>query len=197
MAIAEPPFPVARFSVEQYHRMIESGAFGEDDRLELVDGWVVRKIAIGPGHEFSTGQLGALLQELLPPDMHLRIQAPLTLEDSEPEPDLAIVRGSRGDYRDHHPDASDVALVVEVSDTSLTTDRLKGRTYARAGIPEYWIVNLVDRRVGVYRHAAGSTRSTPQAESYTHCDTFSVDQSAPVSVARDAGTQISVREILP
>lgn len=145
-----PPFPIARFSVEQYHRMIESGAFTEDDRLELIEGWVVQQMAKGPGHEYAVGKGEDLLRERVPAGWHVRNQAPITLTSSEPEPDLTIVRGDRGAYRQRHPVASEVALVVEVSDTSLNTDRVKGKTYGSAGVAEYWIINLVDRRVEVY-----------------------------------------------
>src|SRR5262245_33496533 len=124
MAVAlppgSPPLPVARFTVEQYHRMIASGAFTEHDQLELIDGWVVQKMAKGPAHEYSLGQAEALLRERLPPGCHLRNQAPITLARSEPEPDLAVVRGDRGDYRSVHPRASDVLLVIEISDTTLS-----------------------------------------------------------------------------
>jgi Uma2 family endonuclease len=147
---AVPPFPIARFSVEQYHRMIESGAFTEDDRLELIEGWVVQQMAKGPGHEYAVGQGEELLRARIPAGWHVRNQAPITLASSEPEPDLTIVRGDRAAYRQRHPVASEVALVVEVSDTSLTTDRVKGKTYGAAGIAEFWIINLVDRRIEVY-----------------------------------------------
>jgi Uma2 family endonuclease len=156
MAIAVPPFPIARFSVEQYHRMIESGAFTEDDRLELIEGWVVRKMAKGAPLEFSRGQTEELIPGHLPPGWHVRNQAPITLAQSEPEPDLTVARGSRQDYRDHHPQAADVALVVEVSDTTLVTDRLKGKTYAKAGIPEFWIVNLASRCIDVHSDPVSS-----------------------------------------
>lgn len=151
MAVAVPPFPIARFSVEQYHRMIESGAFTEHDRLELIDGWVIRKMAKGAAHEFSLGQIEEFIRSHLPSGWHVRNQAPITLARSEPEPDLTVARGRRWDYRDHHPEATEVALVVEVLDTTLATDRLKGRTYAGAGIAEYWIVNLVSRCIEVHR----------------------------------------------
>ncbi len=149
-SIAVPPLPIARFSVEQYHRMIESGAFTEDDRLELIEGWVVQQMAKGPGHEYAVGQAEELLRAIVPAGWHVRNQAPITLASSEPEPDLAVVRGDRGTYRRRHPVASEVALVVEVSDTTLDTDRIKGKTYGAAGIAEYRIVNLVDRCVEVY-----------------------------------------------
>jgi Uma2 family endonuclease len=121
LSSAVPPFPTARFSVEQYHWMIESGAFTEDDRLELIEGWVVQQMANGPGHEFAVGQGEELLRACVPAGWHVRNQAPITLTNSEPEPDLTIVRGGRGVYRQRHPVASEVALVVEVSDTSLNT----------------------------------------------------------------------------
>jgi Uma2 family endonuclease len=86
----------------------------------------------------------------MPAGWHVRNQAPDTLTNSEPEPDLALVRGDRGAHRRRHPIPSEIALVVEVSETTLDTDRFKGRTYGSAGISEYWIINLVDRCVEVY-----------------------------------------------
>jgi Uma2 family endonuclease len=159
-----PPLPLARFSVEQYHLMIESGAFTEDDGLELIEGWVVRKMAKGPAHEYSTGRIDDFLRQHVPVVWHVRNQAPLTLARSEPEPDLAVVRGGREAYRDRHPGGHDVALVIEVSDTSLSTDRLKARSYGEAGIPIYWIVNLSERCVEVYTNPASGDQ-----EGYRDC----------------------------
>lgn len=165
-----PPFPIARFSVDQYHRMIESGAFTEHDRIELIEGWVVQQKAKGPAHEYTVGQGEELMRARIPTGWHVRNQAPITLASSEPEPDLTIARGERSTYRARHPGASDVALVVEVSDTSLETDRLKGRTYGNAGIREYWIVNLVDRCVEVYTRpdAASETGYAQKRVSSAH-----------------------------
>ena len=154
-----PPLPIARFSVEQYHRMIASGAFTENDGLELLDGWVVVKMAKGPAHEYTTGRVEDFLRERVPDGWHMRNQAPVTLSRSEPGPDLAVVRGDRAAYRHRHPETPDVALVVEVSDTSLAADRLKGRLYGQAGIAEYWIVNLPDRCVEVYTDPAEGAES--------------------------------------
>jgi Uma2 family endonuclease len=191
MAISVPPFPIARFSVEQYHRMVRSGAFTEDDQLELIDGWVVKKTAKGPGHEFTTGELAARFETQAPAGAHVRNQAPITLDGSEPEPDLAVVRGSRSAYRDRHPGAADVLLVVEVSDTTLATDRLKARTYARAGIPEYWIVNLSERCVEVHRE--------PSAESgsYARCDVVTERHSLALPDAGGGAEPIVVSDVLP
>jgi len=116
-------------------------------------------MAQGPGHEFATGRLEDFLRASAPPRWHVRNQAPVTLATSEPEPDLSVARGSRGDYRGRHPRAVDLALVVEVADTSLAIDRLKGRTYGGAGIPEYWIVDLAERRVESHRDPADQEES--------------------------------------
>ena len=189
---AVPPLPIARFSVDQYPRMIASGAFTEDDRLELIEGWVVQQMAKGPGHEYAVGQGEELLRARVPAGWHVRNQAPITLASSEPEPDLTVVRGDRGGYRQRHPVASEVALVVEVSDTSLDTDRIKGKTYGSAGIAEYWIINLVDRRIEVYaRPDATSERG------YACCSSFGADETIPFRIAgRDLG-MLAVIAFLP
>lgn len=189
---SKPELPIARFSVEQYHRMIESGAFTEDDRLELVEGWVVTKMAKGPGYEYSTGRLDEVLRERLPAGWRVRNQAPITLSRSEPEPDVTVARGAREDYRDHHPGAMDIALVVEVSDASLATDRLKGRTYGAAGIPEYWIVNLLERTIEVYTSPSGSHDTGYQRRTV-------LDENDEVRVMIDGQQQgtLSVAGLLP
>ena len=189
---AVPPLPIARFSVEQYHRMIESGAFTEDDRLELIDGWVVQQMAKGPGHEYAVGQGEDLLRACVPAGWHVRNQAPITLKSSEPEPDLALVRGDRSAYRQRHPAASEVALVIEVSDTSLDTDRIKGKTYGSAGIAEYWIINLVDRCIEMY------ARPDPASETgYARRKTFRANEMIAIHIAgQDLGT-LAVSALLP
>jgi Uma2 family endonuclease len=166
-----PPFPVAQFTVEKYHRMIEAGAFTEDDRVELIEGWVVKQMAKGPAHAYATRQVDRLLSACVPPAWHVRNQEPVTLATSEPEPDVAVIRGTADTYRDRHPYAGDLILVVEVSETSLETDRLKGKTYGRAGIPQYWIVNLVARCIEVYtqpseaaEHGYGSSQVIREGE---------------------------------
>ena len=187
-----PPFQIARFSVEQYHRMIESGAFTENDRLELIEGWVVQQMAKGPGHEYAVGQGEDLLRARVPAGWHVRNQAPITLASSEPEPDLTIVRGDRGGYRQRHPVPSEVALVIEVSDTSLDTDRIKGKTYGSAGIAEYWIINLVDRCIDVY--------ARPDATSelgYARRKMYRANETIALHIAdQDLGT-LSVSALLP
>ncbi|HVC99062.1 MAG TPA: Uma2 family endonuclease [Pirellulales bacterium] len=156
MSIAQPPPsngpPTApyRFSVEQYHRMIADGLLAADDRVELLEGRVYHLPPIGPEHAYTVNSGTDVFARLLPAGWHARSQQPITLADSEPLPDLAVIRGRLQDYRRRHPIAADVGLVIEVADSSLRSDRmLKLAIYAAAGIPEYWIVNLVDRQVEV------------------------------------------------
>lgn len=149
-------------------------------------------MAKGPGHEYAVGQGEDLLRGRIPAGWHVHNQAPITLANSEPEPDLAIVRGGREAYRQRHPVPSEVALVVEVSETTLDTDRVKGRTYGSAGIAEYWIINLVDRCVEVY--------ARPDAKSelgYVSRTISRVHETIAVRVAgQDLGT-LAVIALLP
>jgi Uma2 family endonuclease len=140
-----------RFSVAEYHRLAEIGVLTEDDNLELIEGWLIHKLARNPPHDGTMHQVLDLLITHLPVDWKIRIQSAITLAESEPEPDLAIVRKDSQGYRHRHPSAADVGLVIEVSDSTVDGDRIdKGRIYARACIPIYWLVNIPDRQIEVY-----------------------------------------------
>src|SRR5438128_1194075 len=131
-----------RFSVAEYHRLIQTGILTEDDNLELLEGYLVCKMSRNPPHDATIQKATKRLFRVLPAGWDLRIQSAVTLPDSEPEPDFAVVRGDETAYRAHHPGPPDVGLVIEVADSTLPGDRDdKGRIYARAGIPTYWIVN--------------------------------------------------------
>jgi Uma2 family endonuclease len=140
-----------RITVDEYHHMIEAGSLGEDDRVQLIAGTVVAMTPQGPAHALAIQNLTRLVAQALPADLALRPQLPLTLpDDSEPEPDLAVVRLEDARSREHHPRTA--LLVVEVAGDSLPLDRqAKAILYARAGIPEYWIVNLAETKVEVHR----------------------------------------------
>jgi Uma2 family endonuclease len=140
-----------RITVDEYHRMIEAGSLGEDDRVQLIAGEVVAMTPQGPAHALVIQSLTRLLAQELPADLALRPQLPLALlDDSEPEPDLAVVRLEDARSREHHPRTA--LLVVEVAGDSLRLDRqTKAALYARAGIPEYWIVNLGETTIEVHR----------------------------------------------
>jgi Uma2 family endonuclease len=155
--LTPPPFPVKRFSVDEYHRMIDAGVFVDDDRFELLEGWIIPKpMTRNPPHEVAIAVIQALLMRLLPAGSHLRTQSAITTRDSEPEPDIAVIRGEARDYLGRHPGPADLALVIEVSDSTLPEDRtLKARLYARAGIPTYWIVNVAEGQIEVHADPSG------------------------------------------
>lgn len=145
-----------RFSVAEYHRMIRDGILSSGEPFELLEGYMVQKMPHGTPHDAAMDALEGVLPGLLPAEWFVRCQRAVTLDDSEPEPDHAVVRGPRTRYRDAHPGPADIGLVVEFADSSLRIDRTdKGRLYARAGIPVYWIVNLVDRRIEEYTNPSG------------------------------------------
>ena len=143
--------PIYRLTVDQWHDLIDRGKLTADDPVELIEGMLVFKMPKNPPHALTTGLLEDMVRPLLPAGWHFRTQEPVTLDDGEPEPDGAVVRGSRRDFSDRHPMPVDLALVIEVADSTLSRDRgIKLRSYARAGIICYWIVNLIDRQIEVH-----------------------------------------------
>ena len=142
---------ILRLSIEQYHAIIQAGILTDDDSVELLEGWLVFKMPKNPPHRVTTRLVRTALENILPPGWYVDSQEPITLSNSEPEPDIVVVRGDTRQYLDRHPGAEDIALIIEVSDTTLQRDRtVKKRIYARAGISIYWIVNLVEEQVEVY-----------------------------------------------
>jgi len=139
-----PPFPVRRFSVEEYHQLIEAGILQDGDPFELLDGWITPKMTKNPPHEVCLRLLHSILGTQIPTGWMYDSQLAITLSTSEPEPDGMIVKGSPRDYVSRHPRPRDLALVIEVAETSLSIDRKKAELYARDGIPRYWLINLVD-----------------------------------------------------
>lgn len=146
-----PPLPLWRMPRARYDRLVEAGVFGPDDRIELLDGLLVAREPQGGRHATVIGLVRAALERAFGTGYHVREEKPIALdEQSEPEPDVAVVPGRLRDYLAAHP--SRPVLVVEVAETSLALDRLrKGCLYARARIPEYWIINLIEEVLEVYR----------------------------------------------
>jgi Uma2 family endonuclease len=158
---AKQPAPARRrFTLEEYHWLVQQGFFRED-RVELIDGEIVHMAPTGPEHSISTDRIARYLVMLLSgKPYYVRIQNPLTIGEHEPVPDVAVVPGSPEDYRQAHP--SSALLVIEVADTSLEYDRtVKASLYTSAGIPEYWVVNLVERRLEVYREPTSPAPEAP------------------------------------
>jgi Uma2 family endonuclease len=149
-----PPESLYQLSVEQYHQMADAGVLTTDDRVELVEGILVKRMTISPLHTFVTQQFGDLIDELVT-GWHARQQQPITLGDSEPDPDGAVVRGRSGDYRREHPHIADIGMVFEAADRSLTLDRgKKKRMYANNGVPVYWIANLKEKTIEYHAEPA-------------------------------------------
>jgi Uma2 family endonuclease len=145
------PEQVRSFKRSEYDRMVELGLF-EDERVELLRGVLVKMSPRLAAHASTVSKLNQLLMTQLQGRLGLRIQSPLAVsDDSEPEPDVAVV--ALGDYDTEHPRTA--LLVIEVSDTTLRRDRGKASVYAAAGVGEYWIVNVGARTVEVYSSAEG------------------------------------------
>jgi Uma2 family endonuclease len=145
-----------QISVARYQKMIETGILTPDDKVELLENYVVLKMPCTPPHDGTLDLLKAALPAAIPAGWLLRIQQTVVLSDSQPEPDFAVVRGTPRSYLSHHPGAADVGVIIEVADSSLLRDqRDKTRIYARGGILCYWIVNLVDRRIEVSSQPTG------------------------------------------
>jgi Uma2 family endonuclease len=142
-----------RFTVDEYHRMAEAGILGEDDRVELLEGEIVEMSPIGWRHQACVDRFTRLLVMALQDRAILRPQGPIRLSaDSEPQPDLVVLRPRADFYAEGGPGSEDVLWLVEISDTSLRYDReVKVPLYGRHGIPEVWVVDLGEERVLVYR----------------------------------------------
>ena len=151
-----PTLVMRRFSVDEYHQMIRTGILSEDEPVELIEGWIVIKMPRTPKHDLALEKSDVAIRGCLPAGWRIRIQCAVTTDDSEPEPDISLVRGPLPSGTASHPQAGEIALLVEVAESSLDHDRtVKGRTFARAAIPVYWIINLRDRQVEVYTDPSG------------------------------------------
>lgn len=192
---APPPLfagvaPLRTFTVDEYHRMLAAGILIECETTELLSGYLVRKMPRGSPHDSTLDLLDQFFVPVLPADWYARSQRAVTFADSEPEPDFAVVRGPRLRYRQSHPHAADIALVVEVSDSSLRVDRHgKAAIYAEAGIAVYWIVNVVDRQIEVLTQPAGS--------GYTQRDVYPVGTVVPIVLDGAQVGAVAVADIMP
>jgi Uma2 family endonuclease len=148
------PVPRHRLTVADYHRLGEAGVLGEDDRVELLEGQLVDMSPIGPRHALAVDALTELLVLAASGRAVVRVQNPVVLDDtSEPQPDFALLRKPWQGYPTAHPRPADVYLLIEVADSSLDFDLgAKLELYARAGIREFWVVDLTTNRVLVHRN---------------------------------------------
>jgi hypothetical protein len=181
-------------SVQQYQEMNRLGILTDDDRVELLEGVIYKRMSILPPHTGTVIRLTDIIKPKVPAGWRYRQEQPIILGDSEPIPDGAVATGTNEDNYRFHPLAQDVPLVIEVADTSLGRDRgPKLRSYARAGIICYWLVNLIDRQIEVY------TQPNPTAETPTYAASaiFKPGDLVPLKIGEQSIAEIPVSEILP
>ncbi|MBI5854312.1 MAG: Uma2 family endonuclease [Nitrospirae bacterium] len=183
---------IRRLTREEFDRLVASGFFHPEERLELIEGELIQMTPQGSAHASAIRLIEEALRTSFGTGHDVRVQMPLALlRDSEPEPDVAVVVGSARTYRDAHPNAA--VLVVEVADATLEYDRgRKADLYARAGIPELWILNLSDRRLEVSRDPG--TEGVDRARYRTHLVFAASDSVAPLGCP---GVSIAVSDLLP
>lgn len=149
-----PSVTLRKFTASEYYTMLNAGVFHEDDQLELVEGEIVEMSPINPLHAGQVTQLTDFFKEHLGKRALVGVQNPLDLgDDSQPQPDLMVLKPRKDFYKRAHPVPADVLLLIEVSDSTVGYDRnVKAPLYARTGVPELWIVNLPDRQLEIYRN---------------------------------------------
>lgn len=181
------------FTVAEYHRMIRLGILKEDAAVELLEGYVVKKMAQNPPHDAAVTRLQRRLARLPSDECVLRIQCAVTTRDSEPEPDVVVASGPEEKYDTRRPGPADIVLLVEVAESSLEEDReTKGPLYARAKIPLYWIVNLQQRQIEVYAQPRGG-----KSPGYRQRQDYDLDAILPVVLGTEVIAHLPVRELLP
>lgn len=190
----EPEFELKRWTRKEYDQLVEREVFTREDRIELMDGLLVVAEPQSAYHYTAIRFVARALERAFGDGWDVRMEAPVALDDrSEPEPDVAVVRGDLVDYLAAHP--TDPVLVVEVALSRITFDRrYKSSLYARAGRPEYWIVNLVNRTLEIRRRPTRSV-SAPYGWDYADIRPLGVGDTASALAAPDA--TIAVADLLP
>jgi Uma2 family endonuclease len=187
------PSSLYRLTLDQYEAMVDAGIFTGKDRVHLINGYLVEKMTYQPPHAVADELCGSELARVIPPGWYIRPAKPIRIRcpgrDSKPEPDRAVVRGTIRDYTHRTPEPADVALVVEVSKSSLDDARAMAGIYGRAGIPFYWIINLVAGQVEVY--------SNPGPSGYGSFEVLAPPHVLEVVIEGAAVGEIPVADVLP
>ena len=199
-------------SVQDYHRMVEARVLAPDERVELISGQLYKMAAKGTAHSAAVTRIERVLKARLSDRVLLRFQDPIALDDySEPEPDIAVVKVDPLDYEEHHPTPTEVYLLIEVADTTLRLrsgvalslpkgdtlkrDReLKAPAYAQSGIQDYWILDVNQRQLYVFRSPTVSPEPCRRATGYTN--EFVLSDSDVISPLTFLDCQIAVVEML-
>ena len=189
MLITEAPFTIRKWTVKEYHKLGEMGVFHPEERVELLSGNIIKMSAKGTAHTSALGRTDRLLQNLFGNLAWVRMQDPIALDDnSEPEPDIALVSIDPFDYATHHPTPSEVYLIIEVADSSLTFDReIKAQAYGRSGIADYWVLNVNNRQLHIFRE--------PAVDGYQ--SELILGENGSISPLRFPTVNIAIQEMLP
>lgn len=176
------------FTRSEYYLMAKSGVFGPEERVELIEGDILTKAPIGPSHNYGVYILSNIIRTTFDAGYMVCIQSSLSLTDNnEPQPDIMVVLDKGLEYSKRNPNASEAVLVIEIAESTLEYDRkIKAGLYAKAGIPEYWIVNLVNRNLEVYRN--------PNGASYESVQVYEIGQS--IQPLRSPGISIPIADFI-
>ncbi|MCY7278051.1 MAG: Uma2 family endonuclease [Phormidesmis sp. CAN_BIN44] len=188
--IGESPTPtLKKWSVEDYHRIIECGILTPADQVELLEGVIVQSNPQRSPHAATTKCASDYLREMLRGQVIARVQLPITLPpDSEPEPDIAIVRLERRKYFDRHPQPDDILFLAEVADSTLNEDRTrKAKLYAKANICEYWVIDVNKRQVLGFRRSNGDRYS----------EEFTLSENDSIELVAFPGIVFSMSQLFP
>ncbi|MBI3971975.1 MAG: Uma2 family endonuclease [Chloroflexi bacterium] len=190
----EPAVRPYRWTREEYRRLLNAGILHEDDQVELIEGELLETMPHDTPHAVAVVLAEDTLRETFGAGYHARAQLPLAFgSTSEPEPDVAVVRGSPRDYLTEHPTTA--VLMLEVSDTTLRSDRTrKGSLYAKAGIQDYWIVNISERQLEVYRDPV------PAADApygFTYREQRRISEDGEIAPLAAPGKPVKVADLLP
>ncbi len=192
-ASAEPAAPAQprmyRLSVAQYERMARLGILTKDDRVELIEGLLVEKMTKNERHLTTVWRIARAFGRILPDGWLSVTESPVRLGRSEPEPDVMVIRGTIEDYDHRKPAAGDVALLVEVADSSLADDRVRAAYFAGASVAVYWIDNIPERRIEVYSDPSGSV--------YRARQDYGESDEVPLVLDGQTIARIPVRDLLP
>jgi Uma2 family endonuclease len=189
-----PPFVnIRRFTVAEYHRLGKLGLFGPEDRVELIDGYIIHKAMQNTPHARAVRRLVTRLSRFESRAWTIQSRLPITLPRNEPEPDGCVMIGPEERYDDRNPKPPDIVLVIEVADSSLALDRgAKLRAYARNRVPIYWIVNILEKHIEVYcQPRPGRTPG------YQKREDFGRGLKVPVVLNGTTVGEIAVNELLP
>jgi len=189
---ADDVFPewraLRRFTPAEYHRMYDLGII-RGEKLELLDGYLVLKMAQKPSHRSALMRLLDRLPASLPPGWTRMTSCTVATDLFEPEPDVIVVRGEMTDYDARNPTTADFGIAIEVSDSSLEGDRArKGKLFAKVGIPVYWIVNVADKQIEVY--------TDPTANGYTNRANYKPGDNVPITLDGVAAGAVAVSDII-